>query len=138
MYFPLQNAVGKCDEEENPATFSTCMRGVTASVPGRCLRPEGTRPYIQQIPRTWQMTQVGKRKIELSNLEKVLCPEDGVLKVPCRGRNVRRPTEGTDVSDEPELDLTDRSDETRVVPQRVDDLCLTRHQLQLNGYPQGT
>jgi len=29
--------------------------------------------------------QVGKRKIKLSNLEKVLCPEDGVLKVPCRG-----------------------------------------------------
>ena len=66
-------------------TFSTCMRGGTASVPGRCLRPEGTRPYIQQIPRTWQMTQVGKRKIKLSNLEKVLCPEDGVLKIPCRG-----------------------------------------------------
>jgi hypothetical protein len=56
------------------------MRGVTASVLGRCLRPEGTRPYIQQMPRTWQMTQVGKRKIELSNLEKVLCPEDGILK----------------------------------------------------------
>ncbi len=34
-------------------TFSTCMRGVTASVMGRCLRPEGTRPYIQQMPRTW-------------------------------------------------------------------------------------
>ena len=62
-----------------------CMRGVTAFLLGRCLRPEGTRPYIQQMPRTWQMTQVGKRKIELSNLEKVLCPEDGILKVPCRG-----------------------------------------------------
>jgi hypothetical protein len=37
------------------------------------------------MPRTWQMTQVGKRKIKLSNLEKVLCPEDGVLKIPCRG-----------------------------------------------------
>ena len=57
-----------------PATFSTCMRGVTASVLGRCLRPEGTRPYIQQMPRTWQMTQVGKRKIELSNLEKGAVP----------------------------------------------------------------
>jgi hypothetical protein len=31
------------------------------------------------------MTQVGKRKIKLSNLKKVLCPEDGILKVPCRG-----------------------------------------------------
>jgi len=39
----------------------------------------------QRMPRTWQMTQVGKRKIKLSNLEKVLCPEDGVLKIPCRG-----------------------------------------------------
>ena len=29
--------------------------------------------------------QVGKRKIKLSNLEKVLCPEDGVLKVACQG-----------------------------------------------------
>jgi bifunctional non-homologous end joining protein LigD len=32
------------------------------------------------MARTLQMTQVGKRKIELSNLEKVLWPEDGVLK----------------------------------------------------------
>ena len=32
------------------------------------------------MARTSQMTQVGKRKIELSNLEKVLWPEDGVLK----------------------------------------------------------
>ena len=61
------------------------MRGVTAFLLGLGLRPEGTRPYIQQMPRTWQMTQVGKRKIKLSNLEKVLCPEDGVLKVACQG-----------------------------------------------------
>ncbi len=32
------------------------------------------------MARTSQMAQVGKRKIELSNLEKVLWPEDGVLK----------------------------------------------------------
>lgn len=32
------------------------------------------------MARTSQMTQVGKRKIELSNLDKVLWPEDGVLK----------------------------------------------------------
>ena len=61
------------------------MRGVTAFLLGRCLRPEGTRPYIQQMPRTWQMTQVGKRKIELSNLENVLCPEDGNTQGPVPG-----------------------------------------------------
>ena len=66
-------------------TFSTCMRGVTPFRAGSVPQPEGTRRYIQQMPRTWQMTQVGKRNIELSNLEKVLCPEDGLLKVPCRG-----------------------------------------------------
>ena len=32
------------------------------------------------MPRTSRITQVGKRRIELSNLEKVLWPEDGVLK----------------------------------------------------------
>ena len=32
------------------------------------------------MPRTSQMAQVGKRKIELTNLEKVLWPEDGILK----------------------------------------------------------
>jgi hypothetical protein len=37
------------------------------------------------MPRTWQMTQVGKRKIELSNLEKVLCPEDGNTQGPVPG-----------------------------------------------------
>ena len=90
------------------------------------------------MPRTWQMTQVGKRKIKLSNLEKGAVPRGRYTQGPVPGDNVRGPTEGTDVSDEPELDLTDRSDETRGGPQRVDDLCLTRHQLQLNGYPQGT
>ncbi len=32
------------------------------------------------MPRTFQITQVGKRKIELSNLEKVLYPDDAILK----------------------------------------------------------
>ena len=32
------------------------------------------------MPRTSRITQVGKRRIELSNLEKLLWPEDGVLK----------------------------------------------------------
>ena len=32
------------------------------------------------MPRTSQIAQVGKRKIELSNLSKVLYPEDGILK----------------------------------------------------------
>ncbi len=32
------------------------------------------------MARASQMTRVGKRKIELTNLEKVLWPEDGVLK----------------------------------------------------------
>ena len=63
------------------------MRGVTASVLGRCLRFDGTRPYIQQMPRTWQMTQVGKRKIELSNLEKGAVP---------RGRGTQGPVPGTE------------------------------------------
>ena len=91
------------------------MRGVTASVLGRCLRPEGTRPYIQQMPRTWQMTQVGKRKISCRISKRCCAPRTVYSRSRARGRNVRRPTEGTDVSDEPELDLTDRSDETRAV-----------------------
>src|SRR5208337_5666639 len=32
------------------------------------------------MPRTFQIAQVGKRKIELSNLEKVLYPDDAILK----------------------------------------------------------
>ena len=67
------------------------------------------------MPRTWQMTQVGKRKIKLSNLEKGAVPRGRYTQGPVPGDNVRGPTEGTEVSDEPELDLTDRSDETRVV-----------------------
>ena len=68
-------------------TFSTCMRGVTPFRAGSVPQPEGTRRYIQQMPRTWQMTQVGKRKIELSNLEKGAVP---------RGRGTQGPVPGTE------------------------------------------
>ena len=76
-------------------TPRTSQQRTVGALLGRCLRPEGTRPYIQQMPRTWQMIQVGKRKIKLSNLEKVQCLEDGVLKAPCRGTETSGPTEGT-------------------------------------------
>ena len=75
----------KCDEGENRRPFPLACAALPLPCWVGASRPEGTRPYIQQMPRTWRMTQVGKRKIELSNLEKVLCPEDGVLKVACRG-----------------------------------------------------
>ena len=39
------------------------------------------------MARTSQMVQVGKRKIDLSNLKKVLFPDDGVLKAELSARN---------------------------------------------------
>jgi len=35
------------------------------------------------MARTSQMTQVGKHKMEISNLDKVLWPHDGIVKVEC-------------------------------------------------------
>ena len=98
-----------------PAIFSTCMRGVTASGLGRCLRPEGPRPYNQQMPRIWKMPRRTSERSSCRISKRCCAPRMVYSRSRAGGRNVTRPTEGTDVFHEPELDLTDRSDETRVV-----------------------
>src|SRR5215204_2590663 len=44
------------------------------------LNPQLSPPSSPMPSRTSQIAQVGKRKIELSNLNKVLYPEDGIVK----------------------------------------------------------
>jgi len=67
------------------------MRGVTASVLGRCLRPEGTRPYIQQMPRTWRYPG-GQAKDRAVESRKGAVP---------RGRYTQGPVTGDGTSGDP-------------------------------------
>ena len=66
-------------------TFSTCMRGVTASGLGRCLRPEGPRPYNQQMPRIWKMPRWASERSSCRISKRCCAPRTVILKVPCRG-----------------------------------------------------
>jgi hypothetical protein len=73
-------------------TPRTSQQRTVGALLGRCLRPEGTRPYIQQMPRTWQMIQVGIAKDQAVESRKGAAP---------RGRCTQGPVPGTETSGDP-------------------------------------